>query len=118
MITHPSAAELLRAVAGWMESGGSSQGGYLALVARNALAIAQRELELAPQAEARAKVRLEALLGVQGDLPALESKLAAGLRQGSLTRETPGLFEHLRLQALDRLAIDQPRYRHELRTAA
>jgi hypothetical protein len=112
MITHPTAAELLRAVAGYLDAG--EGGGYLALVARNAVAIVQREIELAPAADARAAGRLRILLGSDQDLPVLEARLAAALRDGSMGLATPGVFEHLKLQTLDRLAIDQPRYRHEL----
>ena len=116
MITHPTAAEFLRAIAGWLDGGGAERGGYMALVARNALGIVQRELELSGAADARATARLQELLGQTADLATLENELAARIRDGRMSPAAPGLLEHLRLQVLDRLAIDQPRYRHELRT--
>ncbi len=115
MITHPTAPELLRAAIAWQESPAASAGGYLALVARNALNIVLRELELAPEADRRATARLQTLLNLQADLPTLEAELAHRLRTGALDETSPGLLAHLRLHTLDRLAIDQPRYRHALR---
>ena len=117
MITHPTAAELLRAVMAWLESDGAAGSTYMARVARNALGIVLREMELSPKADSGAQARLQALLGWEGDLVALEAELCARLRNGTMSLEAPGLLEHLRLQTLDRLAIDQPRYRHELRDA-
>ncbi len=113
MITHPTAPELLRAAATFMESA-PAQPGYLALVARNAVAIVQREMELGPAADARAAARLREFLDGPGDLAALERELAARIRDGAIGVGTPGLMAHLRAQVLDHLAIDQPRYRHEL----
>ena len=118
MITHPTAAELLRAVMAWLEGDGGAGGGYMSRVARNALAIVQREMDLSSKAGSEAQARLQALLGRDGDLMALEAELCARLRSGTMPLDAPGLLEHLRLQTLDRLAIDQPRYRHELRGAA
>jgi hypothetical protein len=116
MITHPTAAELLRAVMAWLESDGAAGNAYMVRVARNALGIVLREMELAPQANSRAQARLQELLGLQGDLATLETEFCARLRGGTMDLTAPALLEHLRLQALDRLAIDQPRYRHELRS--
>jgi Domain of unknown function (DUF6285) len=118
VITHPTAAELLRAVMVWLEGDGAAGGIYMARVARNALGIVLREMEFSAQADRDAVARLQSLLGLQGDLATLEAALRARLRDGSMKPDTPGLLEHLRLQTLDRLAIDQPRYRHELRGAA
>ena len=117
MITHPTAAELLRAVMAWLESGGATGNPYMARVARNALGIVLREMELSPQADISANGRLQALLGLQGELATLEAELCARLRDGTMELNVPALLEHLRLQTLDRLAIDQPNYRHELRSA-
>jgi Domain of unknown function (DUF6285) len=117
MITHPTAAELLRAVMAWLESDGAAGNAYMARVARNALGIVLREMELAPDADRRAQARLQELLGSQGDLATLEAELCTRLRDGTMELNAPALREHLRLQTLDRLAIDQPNYRHELRSA-
>jgi hypothetical protein len=115
MTTHPTIVELLRAIRTWLETDGATGNAYMTLVARNALGIVQRELELSSQADADAHARLQTLLGMQGDLAKLEAELCARLRNGTMAAETPGLLLHLRKQTLDRLAIDQPRYRHELK---
>jgi hypothetical protein len=112
MSTHPSKEQLLQAVITYLQQPPGEP--YLALVARNALGIVLRELQLGPAADARAAERLRPLLGMQADLPALEAALAAGLRNGSIDPQHPGVLQHLRLHTLDRLAIDQPRYKHAL----
>ena len=114
MITHPRAGELLDAMIAYLAEPGGPRAGYPALVARNALGIVRRELELAPAADARAAARLRALLGQQGDLATLETTLCARLRDGTQAPDAAALLAHLREQVLDHLAIDQPRYRHEL----
>ena len=116
MITHPAAAELLRAVTAWLETEGAAGNAYMARVARNALGIVLREMELAHEADRSAHARLQELLGLQGDLATLETEFCVRLRDGTIDLNAPALLEHLRLQTLDRLAIDQPRYRHELRS--
>jgi hypothetical protein len=106
--------ELLRAVRTWLEADGATANAYMTLVARNALGIVQRDIELGPASDAKAHARLRTLLGAEGDLPTLEAELCARLRNGTMPADAPGLLLHLRKQTLDRLAIDQPRYRHEL----
>jgi hypothetical protein len=117
MTTHPTATELLRAVIAWFDSDDAAGNDYLARVARNALGIVLRDMEFSPRADSNALSRLRALLGQEGDLPMLETELCARLRNGTMPLNAPGLLLHLRLQTLDRLAIDQPRYRHELHAA-
>jgi hypothetical protein len=118
VITHPTAAELLRAVMAWLDTDGATGNAYMARVARNALGIVQREMEFSPQVDRRAHARLQMLLGLQGDLATLETELCTRLRNGTMPLNAPALLEHLRLQTLDRPAIDQPGYRHELRSAS
>jgi len=89
MTTHPTATELLRAVIAWFDSDDAAGNDYLARVARNALGIVLRDMEFSPRADSN----------------------------GTMPLNAPGLLLHLRLQTLDRLAIDQPRYRHELHAA-
>ncbi len=112
MITHPRATELLDAAMTYLATPDGPRPGYAALVARNALAIVRRELDLAPAADARAAARLRDLLGQDSDLATLEVALCARLRDGIQAPDAPELLAHLRAQVHDHLAIDQPRYRH------
>ncbi|WP_218508847.1 DUF6285 domain-containing protein [Variovorax sp. dw_308] len=113
----PAAAELIEAVAAFLrEQVVTSTGGaavpFHARVAANALDIVQRELSLAPEANARERVRLRALLGADmpADLAEANRLLCARIASGAMTLATPGLAEHLRQTARDKLAIDQPGY--------
>jgi hypothetical protein len=83
---------------------------FHARVAANALAIVERQLRLAPEAEAAECSRLRALLGRDGSLEELNRELCAAIRAGRIGLETPGLVEHLRATTLAKLAVDQPRY--------
>ena len=66
MTTHPTAAELLEAVSGFIETRAAPQltgrDAFLARVAVNALAVVKRELAQGPAADAAAAERLAALL--------------------------------------------------------
>jgi hypothetical protein len=83
-------------------------------VAANALGIVSRELAQWPAAEAAAVARMQAFLGRDGDYETLNAALAEALRDGSVSADDPAVFDHLRRTTLATLAIDQPRYRHEL----
>lgn len=112
MITHPTAAELLGAVSDFLAGDlAGKRAAYLALVARNALGIVQREIASGPAAEARAADRLRALLGRDGTRAELDAALCAALRSGAMAPDDPRLLAHLRADVADRLAIDQPKYR-------
>lgn len=113
MITHPSAQELVESVAKWLPLDGSA-GAFQLRVARNALAIAARDLALAPAADARAVERMAALLGRWGTREDLDAALAEAIRTGAILPDDPRLLAHLKAAALDALAIDQPNYAHEL----
>jgi hypothetical protein len=114
MTTHPTAAELLEAVSGFIETRAAPQltgrDAFLARVAVNALAVVKRELELGPAAEAAAAERLEALLGDDGPLEALNDELCARLASGELDLSSPGVLEHLKASTIDQVRIDQPNY--------
>jgi hypothetical protein len=112
MTTHPTAQQLLQAVIDWL--GGAQRDGYMALVARNALGIVQRELAQGEAADAAALGRLRDLLGSDGDFAELELELSARIRDGAVAPDDPALLRHLRLQIIDRLAIDQPKYKSSL----
>ncbi|MEJ8858266.1 DUF6285 domain-containing protein [Variovorax robiniae] len=117
MQDRPTAAELIEAVAGFLrEQVVTSTGGaampFHARVAANALDIVQRQLKLAPEADAREMLRLRALLGADmpDDLAAANRLLCARIASGAITLDTPGLAEHLRETTRDKLAVDQPGY--------
>ena len=112
MTTHPTAQELLQAVIDWL--GGPQRDAYMSLVAKHALGIVQRELALGAAADAAACGRLRELLGEDGDLAVLESLLSARIRDSRVPLDDPNLQRHLRLQVIDRLAIDQPKYKSSL----
>ena len=113
MITHPSAQELVESVADWLPLDGSA-GPFSLRVARNALGIAARELAQAPAADARAVERMGALLGRWGARDELDRGLVEAIRSGAILPDDPRLLAHLHAAALDALAIDQPKYAHEL----
>lgn len=113
MITHPTAQELVSGVAAWLPVDGSA-GTFGLRVARNALEIASRDLALGPAADARAAERMRALLGQEGTRDVLDEALAGAIRAGTIAPDDPALVAHLRACALDALAIDQPKYAHEL----
>jgi hypothetical protein len=120
MITHPSAAELARAVARWIDEVRSqldSRNAYLARVAINALGIVDRELLERDRIESEITPRLSKLLNQAGDYDSLARELCARLRRGDMNITTPGLLEMLKDDTLARLAIDQPTYRHETSTS-
>ena len=90
----PSGAEILTAVSEWLASDikplVSGRGKFDMAVARNALGIVARELELRPRAE--------------------DAALAADLMHGKASLATPGLLAKLRRMAIDKLAADMPKY--------
>ena len=108
---HPSAADLVEAVQAFLKQAEASLAGreaFHAKVAGNALGIVMRELRQQPDGVERAE--LAALLGHDGELPALRSELCGGLRVGTLTEATPGLLDALIIATRTKLAVDNPRY--------
>lgn len=90
----PSGVEILTAVSEWLASDikplVSGRGKFDLAVARNALGIVAREIELRPQAA--------------------DAELAADLLSGKADLATPGLLARLRRLALDKLSADMPKY--------
>jgi len=82
----------------------------------NLLELVGREYRLQEAAEARELARLRALLG-DGGIESLRVALCDAVASGALDCASAELTEHLRLTAIDRLAIDQPRYSAYRRTA-
>ena len=113
MITHPTAQALVEGVARWLPVDGSASG-FALRVARNALEIAARDMALGPAADARAAARIAAMLDAEGDRDSLDRRLVETIRDGGIAPDDPRLIAHMKACALDTLAIDQPRYAHEL----
>lgn len=81
---------------------------FHARVAVNALAIVAREIEQDPAA-----AEAQALSAFGGP-----AALCAGLRDGTLDLDTPGLLDALVTANLARLAVDNPRYATFVRRSA
>jgi hypothetical protein len=79
-------------------------------VAANALEMMRRQLELGPGEEAAERARLQALLGMDGDLLTLTTELSRRIAAGEADLSTPGLADHLWASALAKMAVDQPTY--------
>ncbi|MGE0743472.1 MAG: DUF6285 domain-containing protein [Hyphomonadaceae bacterium] len=79
-------------------------------VTLGALGLVQRALMLTPASDAAEQARLQDLLGQHGDLDALNRLLCASIEAGEMNADTPGLREHLRQTAMEKLAVDQPTY--------
>ena len=90
----PSGAEILTAISEWLASDikplVSGRGKFDLAVARNALGIVARELELRPVAT--------------------DALLAAQIMAGEADLATPGLLARLRRMALNKLSADMPKY--------
>lgn len=114
MQDEPTAAEILPAIARFLRetvtTDHSAHTMFQARVAANAVDLAAREAALAPGFDAEEKARLKALLGDEGDLLALNRKLADQIADGTLTLDTPGLKAHLWATSMAKLAVDQPAY--------
>ena len=114
MQDEPRPDEILTRVANFLKGPATRESGphisFQLRVAANAVEICQRQLTLAPKAEAEELARLRALLSSDGDLPTLNRALATRIRAGELTLETPGLADHLWATTLAKLAVDQPTY--------
>ena len=114
MQDEPRPDEILTRVANFLKGPAVRESGphisFQVRVCANAIEICQRQMTLAPQAEAEELARLRVLLGVDGDLPTLNRELAMRIRAGQLTLETPGLADHLWATTMAKLAVDQPNY--------
>ena len=122
MYDRPTLTELVASVRDFIERTAmpklEGHAAFHARVAVNALGIALRQLEQAPQAEAEELARLRALLGREGSLEELNRELCERNRAGELGLATPGLAEHLRATTFAKLAVDQPKYTSYVRALA
>jgi hypothetical protein len=87
-------------------------GGFEALIAANLLAIALRELELAPELRAADERDLAGLLGRKGPLEELEARMVDEIREGKLDNQAE-VVAVLRASARRRLRIANPEYVRE-----
>jgi hypothetical protein len=114
MQDEPRPSEIVGAVAAFLRGAATKESGphiaFQLRVAGNALEIAQRQLDLAPVAEAEELARLKALLGRDGTLADLNAALALAIRAGDMDLSTPGLADHLWATTMAKLAVDQPNY--------
>jgi hypothetical protein len=114
MDEQPSAAELVQAVAEFLEQDALPRleglAAFHARVAISVLGIVRRELEIGPHARAEELAGLKALLGRQGTAEELNSELCERIAGGGMSLATPGLLQHLMHSAMDKLAVDQPAY--------
>jgi len=104
----PSAAQLLEAVRGWVESDvrESTEGRvqFHSRVAANVLSAVERELTLGP-AMASAHAERLADLGVSS-----ERELADRIRSGEWSTDDRALLDAIRQTVVDKLAVANPRY--------
>lgn len=116
MQDRPTPEQLLEAVAAFLRGQvvPSTRGplAFHARVAANALDIARREIALVPDAEARERALLVALLGADAprDAAQLNRLLCERIDADAMDLRTPGLANALWRVTLDKLAVDQPGY--------
>ncbi|VWX56983.1 putative aminoglycoside phosphotransferase [Sphingorhabdus sp. 109] len=99
--------ELLTALGEWnarhVQPGLQGHDKFQSRVAGNALGIARRQAEWGPDFRDATSARLAAIGYDHG-------QLCSGLSNGDIGITTPAVWNHLRLSALERLSIDQPKY--------
>lgn len=113
MISHPTAAELSKAIAAFEAEPaipGDARQAFLTRVADNARATLAREAEHGARLEAEAVERLTKLMGEADDYATLNAKLCEALRDGAIDPQDPALLAHLRATAIGQIAVDQPTY--------
>ena len=110
----PDAAVLLESVVAFLRDTAipnlPAREAFEARVAAGALELVQRDLALRRGFEDAERSRLEAILGRTGTLADLNPEFAQRLRDGSIDPAAPEVAEHLWATALEKLAVDQPRY--------
>ena len=111
MKAYPESAVMLDAVAQYLRSNGRSAASsdFNMRVSVNILELVARELRQKDAAEAREYRRLVDLIG-EGELEALRDLFCAGIADGTFRASDPKVLDHLRSTAIDRIAIDQPKY--------
>ena len=114
MSAYPSAGELLESVSHFLRDAllPSLRGAeaFNVRISINAIDLVRREITMRDAADDREHARLARLLGGGASLEAMRQTLCEKIASGALTLDQPGLRQHLRATAVDRLAIDQPTY--------
>lgn len=114
MKPHPPATELLASVSRFLrdELLLSLKGAqaFNLRVSLNAIDLVRREIEQQGGTDKRECRRLAELLDSDAELEKMRKELCEKIARGEMTLDHPGLREHLRATAIDRLAIDQPTY--------
>jgi hypothetical protein len=110
----PTASELVTAVREFLEHDvmAATEGRvqFHTRVAINVLNIVARELDLGTSLAADERGRAAALLGHDGDVPALERDLAAAIRSGALDDRLTEVRAHVRATVREKLLIANPGY--------
>jgi hypothetical protein len=110
----PTAAELLDAVAGFLEEEAAprldARLRFHARVAANVLRVLRREWELGPEQTERQRALLAGLLGHDGEPEELWAELARAIRAGELDDRRAGVVAVLREITAQKLAIANPGY--------
>jgi hypothetical protein len=110
----PSAAELLDAVAGFLEEDAAprldARLRFHARVAANLLRVLRREWELGPAQADRQRALLAGLLGHDGEPRELWAELARAIRTGQLEERRAEVLAVLREITAQKLAIANPGY--------
>lgn len=117
-VNRPNSRELLESVREMLESQllptlEDSNLTYQCRVSINSLKIIERELAQSGPMLAAERERLAALLGEEGKegtVETLNARLVERIRRGDFDSDDAALLAHLRSTALDRIAIDNPRY--------
>jgi hypothetical protein len=113
MSAHPPTGELLESVSHFLRDELlPSLGGAQAFKLRigvNAIDLVRREIAMQGAADERERARLAELVG-GASLEAMRQALCEKIASGAMSLDRPGLRQHLRATAMDRLAIDQPSY--------
>jgi hypothetical protein len=107
----PDIGNILRTVRGFLDACAAQLAGeprYHAQVCAYLLAIAEREIALAPGFDAAERSRLAALLGHDGTPEALNTALAVGLRAGRFDAVLPQVLDTLLALAADQVAVVRP----------
>ncbi|MCP4755346.1 MAG: hypothetical protein GY866_31160 [Proteobacteria bacterium] len=110
----PSKQELVEAVREFLENKiqPAIEGGiaFHTRIAINILKIVERELEFGPGLDAQEHERLGKLLGKEGSLDELNAEFCRRLREEDVDYGDKDLIEHLRLTAIGKLSMDNPKY--------
>ena len=115
MQDRPTASELIEAVREFLERdvmpAVSGRVSFHTRVALNVLGMVERELQVGAQQDADQRARLVALLHQDGSTRELEVKLAAAIRNDTLTAaQHDAAVVHIRASVKEKLEVANPKY--------